>query len=415
MTYFLRIGQDDLDLIPAEYPRNLRMCACALLNFFRNCQHFEGWWPISLDKLRKHLLYQFGRDAISQAAEVLHKHGLVLRKHNRLNKRAWEYKFNVPKRPKPDTTGDSATVVERSATVAEDSTTVADYSTTIDIDRSGDRSKDHSLQERSESELINGEERTKPKPKLKVKSDVGINTPPPEKPKEELLQPEKDIHEGKCSEPPARDSEKYEAALRLLEDRIFLHWWEERVKKTEFGTTQLVMAPSAFVKQTIRNKPDAALDMFEAFQNEMSARVENVNLRQASGGIVSAEEQEAIATIAPYAHTQITTPALPAAPEAQPVSSAPEGGNADAYREYKPTQVEAAPMPSEVRSQLAKFKFGQKAQKPANQELEQLRKDLKHPLLQNKVIRTVFKSDCYEIEYDEQGNPVDVVEIPTRS
>lgn len=145
MAYFIAIRQEDLALIPPEYSRNLRMCAAALLNFFRNCQQFEGWWPISISKLHEKLLGQFGKDAIAQAGAVLDSLGLVKRQNNRLNHRAWEYKytgarvFKVQNSAAADVSG---TVTEVSGTVAEAAVTVADCS--ADIDHSLDNSSNYS-------------------------------------------------------------------------------------------------------------------------------------------------------------------------------------------------------------------------------------------------------------------------------
>jgi hypothetical protein len=192
--------------------------------------------------------------------------------------------------------------------------------------------------------------------------------------------------EGKCSAPPRPTSKKVKPpqpdidVKHLLEDMIFIMWWANRVKKTKFGAEELEMPPEAYVKARIRKHPAQALDMYEAFKQEMTLRVDNFQTRIAAGGVISPEEQEEIRAIAPYAATSSILSQLPPAPTEQrtlpavsddsaPAAddavqkpaeitepSAPSNENASAYKLHQPKQVEKAPPPPSYQGLLEKLK-----------------------------------------------------------
>jgi hypothetical protein len=214
---------------------------------------------------------------------------------------------------------------------------------------------------------------------------------------------------------PARDalSQRFDTrALHLLKQPIFLHWWANRVEKTKFGSQELEMPPMAYVKARIRKNPESALDMWEAFQDEMGHRVDNYQLRVENGCVISPEEQEAIATIAPYTPTPVI--ALSAAAEVPRLPSAPSGENAGAYRAYKPESVEVAPPPSSLSEELAKIKAKMSMPKTKPQatlsRLERLRRDLQDPIMRPEIVRIIQNSDELNLVFDENGNPIDVIE-----
>ena len=190
---------------------------------------------------------------------------------------------------------------------------------------------------------------------------------------------------------------------------MFVQWWVNRLLKTKFGTEELVLAPDAFVKASIRKNPQQALDMWESFKAEMSKRVENFKTRVEHGCQISPLEKEQIKAIAPYA-TVTESPLVQKAllPEA------PEGGeNADAYRLYKPAEIEVAPPPpgffQEAMAKLmAKMSMpqGEKVkEKPVLSELERLNIDIKEPILRPEVMRRVMGNDAYIVDFDEEGIP----------
>ena len=119
MSEFITIRQSNLELFPSDASRNTRLCAAALLEYFKyQFRQRKNWFTITIAELRERLLEQFGKDAISKACSLLDELGLVVRRHHRLNPRAWQYKYVAT---------NSATVVETSATVVETSPNIYIY------------------------------------------------------------------------------------------------------------------------------------------------------------------------------------------------------------------------------------------------------------------------------------------------
>lgn len=198
----------------------------------------------------------------------------------------------------------------------------------------------------------------------------------------------------------------------LLDEPVFVQWWVNRLLKTKFGTEELVLAPDAFVKASIRKNPEQALDMWHSFKVEMSQRVENYKTRVEHGCQISPLEVEQIKAIAPYA-TFIESPLVQKAllPEA------PEGcENAEAYRLYKPSEKEVAPPPpgffQEAMAKLMgkmSMPQGEKVkEKPVLSELERLNIDIKEPILRPEVMRRIMNNDSYIVDFDEEGIPYQV-------
>jgi hypothetical protein len=252
-------------------------------------------------------------------------------------------------------------------------------------------------------------------------------------------------HKEPCSAPPKpRKSKKINArqskicSAFLLDEPVFIQWWVNRLLKTKFGTEELVLTPQAFVRSSIRRRPEQALDMWDSFQSEMSHRVENYNTRVEHGCQISREEQEQIQAIAPYATPIERVAALPESrpeapaqlvatlPESQPLSPAqskastqieapPDAENPDAYQEWKSTQ-EFAPAPpgffqqmmTRIKGKMSMPKAEKVERRPAVSELERLNADILDPVLRPEVLRRVMASDAYVVDFDEQGVPYQV-------
>jgi hypothetical protein len=252
-------------------------------------------------------------------------------------------------------------------------------------------------------------------------------------------------HEEPFSAPPKpRKQKKFNArqskicSAFLLDEPVFIQWWVNRLLKTKFGAEELVLTPQAFVRSSIRKRPEQALDMWDSFQSEMSHRVENYNTRVEHGCQISREEQEQIQAIAPFATPIERVAALPESrpeapaqsvavlPESQPLSPAqpkasiqveapPDAENPDAYQEWKCTQ-EFAPAPEGFFQQMMTRITGKmsmpKAEKVQRRsvvsELERLNADILDPVLRPEVLRRVMASDCYVVDFDEQGVPYQV-------
>ena len=252
-------------------------------------------------------------------------------------------------------------------------------------------------------------------------------------------------YEEPCSVPPKpRKQKKFNArqskicSAFLLDEPVFIQWWVNRLLKTKFGTEELVLTPQAFVRSSIRRRPEQALDMWDSFQSEMSHRVENYNTRVEHGCQISREEQEQIQAIAPFATPTERVAALPesrleppaqsvaALPEFQPLSPAqpkastqieapPDAENPDAYQEWKSTQ-EFAPAPegffqqmmTRITGKMSMPKAEKVQRRPVVSELERLNADILDPVLRPEVLRRVMASDCYVVDFDEQGVPYQV-------
>jgi hypothetical protein len=258
-------------------------------------------------------------------------------------------------------------------------------------------------------------------------------------------QEQQTYHEEPCSAPPKpRKPKKFNArqskicSAFLLDEPVFIQWWVNRLLKTKFGAEELVLTPQAFVRSSIRKRPEQALDMWDSFQSEMSHRVENYNTRVEHGCQISREEQEQIQAIAPYATPIERVAALPesrpeapaqlvaALPESQPeapaqpeastqVEAPPGAENPDAYQEWKSNQ-EFAPAPegffqqmmTRITGKMSMPKAEKVERRPVVSQLERLNADILDPVLRPEVLRRVMASDSYVVDFDEQGVPYQV-------
>jgi hypothetical protein len=149
--------------------------------------------------------------------------------------------------------------------------------------------------------------------------------------------------------------------------------------------------------------------MWESFKAEMSRRVENFKTRVEHGCQISPLEKEQIKAIAPYA----TVTESPLVQQAL-LPEAPEGGeNADAYRLYKPAEIEVAPPPpgffqeamAKLMTKMSMPKGEKVKEEPILSELERLNIDIREPILRPEVMKRVMGNDAYIVDFDEEGIP----------
>jgi hypothetical protein len=408
---FSALRPEYLDLvnrISGDASRAVRYCAAKILNCFQRWkdwkvkEHRTPWTYLSLKKIHKELCSEHGIHTIRKAIAFLMKGGLVARRNNPGNgqDRTYQYQLllegsqNPPKRksaaetpmPSPFDPNEPGSDPNELWSVTGDT---HNRSESIDI-----RSTDTQESEKQKEEV-----------QEVVTSVVVDNT---------LLESDEDLWEEKTSQltpdegqfsAAPRDTKKvklsHKAVIKeLLSNRIFIFWWAKRVEKTKFGTEELIMTPDAFVKASIRKRPEQALDMFESFQDEMGRRVENFQIRKAHDCVITAGEEEQIQAIAPYAAPAISAPLLP--------TEAPESAeNPEAYKLYQPKQVEVAPPPagiSEMLKRTAAHMSMSKAPKvEVLSELDELNRWIADPLLRPEAVQRVMTSDLYTIDYDEEG------------
>lgn len=88
---YLRIYQDDLSQFPHSWGGKLRLCAGALVNYFRS-QASNRWHTITIAQLAN-ILMEFSHELVRVACQELTKLGIIDRQHHRLNPRAWQYRL----------------------------------------------------------------------------------------------------------------------------------------------------------------------------------------------------------------------------------------------------------------------------------------------------------------------------------
>jgi hypothetical protein len=140
----------------------------------------------------------------------------------------------------------------------------------------------------------------------------------------------------------------------------------------------------------------------------MSHRVDNFQLRAANDCQISADEQEQIKAIAPYATATISAPVLP--PTKDP--EAPDSENAESYKLWKPKQVEAAPPPAGILEKLkqatARMTMPKSKTVEPSSELDELNRWIADPLLRSEALNRVMTSNSYSVDFDEEGIPYQV-------
>lgn len=383
-----------INQIAQEADKKIRYCAAKLLDYFchwRNWklkEHRTGWIYQPLRRIYKDLLEEHSLHCIREAIALLMRAGLLERRNNPGNgqDRTYQYKLLLEQ---PETRTASPFVRSESPTFRSESPTfnVEQYHSFQSIESIPTHS------EKKESEEETGQEEEE----ICVLPDTTSLTSDEDLWEENTSH--KDLGEGKFSgAAPKRKKNPAEAIQEMLENHVFVQWWVSRVQKTKFSE-ELEMPPEAYVKARIRKQPEQALDMFGAFQNEISRRVDNFQLRLSHGCKISADEQEQIKAIAPGS-----------IPELPPVAP-PNASNAGAYQIYKPAQIEVAPPPRKNLLQEAIAKIGKPmplSQKRPAASLEQMNRDISDPILRDEVVRKVMQSDCYTIDFDEDGMPYQV-------
>ncbi|MGH2415909.1 MAG: hypothetical protein ACRDEA_19915, partial [Microcystaceae cyanobacterium] len=106
-------------------------------------------------------------------------------------------------------------------------------------------------------------------------------------------------------------------------------------------------------------------------------------------------------------------------PNSVPTDSSGMTENSNAYREWKAKPIEGEPVtPKQFRAKLSQL--SQQLSMPVQQEkpkvsetskLEELNLWLADPLLRKEVMPRVMKSDRYTLEFNEDGEPLRVVEV----
>jgi hypothetical protein len=407
-----------LDLVTRQtesIDKKVRYCAAKLIDYLRHWrnwklkEHRTEWIYLPLKRIYKDLLEEHSVHVIREAIAFLMKSGLLERRNNPGNgqDRTYQYKLLLEGSPKKHKSKPSAETPTASPFVRSESPEFRSESPRFNVD------KYHSFQS-IESISINTQESEEQKEasQEEVTSEIPDTT---------LLGSDEDLweekplqsipDEGHSSAP--RDVKKVKmspAAVikELLSYPAFICWWAERVKKTKFGTEELMMTPEAFVKASIRKRPEQALDMFGSFQDEMTHRVDNFQLRAANDCQISADEQEQIKAIAPYATATISAPILPQAKDPE----APDSENAESYKLWKPKQVEAAPPPAGILEKLkqatARMTMPKSKTVEASSELDELNRWIADPLLRSEALNRIMTSDLYSVDFDEEGIPYQV-------
>jgi hypothetical protein len=418
VSKFVILRKEDIDLVTrlAEDINNkVRFCAAKLLDCFRNWrnwklkEHRTEWIYLPLKRIHKNLLGEHSIHVIREAIAFLVEVGLLERRNNPGNgqDRTWQYRLLLEGSPKKHKSKPSAETPTASPFVRSESPEFRSESPRFNVD------KYHSFQS-IESISINTHESEEQKEASQEEVTSVI-------PDTTLLESDEDLWEEKPSQSipdegqfsAPRDVKKVKVSQAsimkdLLSNRVFQLWWANRVKQTKFGAEQLVLTPEAFVRASIRKNPEQALDMFESFQDEMSHRVDNFQLRATNACQISAEEQEQIKAIAPYATATISAPILPQAKDPE----APDSENAESYKLWKPKQVEAAPAPAGILEKLkqtaARFSMPKASKVEPSSELDELNRWIADPLLRSEALNRIMTSDSYSIDFDEEGIPYQV-------
>jgi hypothetical protein len=407
-----------LDLVTRQaesIDKKVRYCAAKLIDYLRHWrnwklkEHRTEWIYLPLKRIYKDLLEEHSVHVIREAIAFLMKSGLLERRNNPGNgqDRTYQYKLLLEGSPKKHKSKPSAETPTASPFVRSESPEFRSESPRFNVD------KYHSFQS-IESISINTQESEEQKEASQEEVTSVI-------PDTTLLESDEDLWEEKPSQSipdegqfsAPRDVKKVKVSQAsimkdLLSNRVFQLWWANRVKQTKFGAEQLVLTPEAFVRASIRKNPEQALDMFESFQDEMSHRVDNFQLRATNACQISAEEQEQIKAIAPYATATISAPILPQAKDPE----APDSENAESYKLWKPKQVEAAPAPAGILEKLkqtaARFSMPKASKVEPSSELDELNRWIADPLLRSEALNRIMTSDSYSIDFDEEGIPYQV-------
>ncbi len=408
------LREEYLDLVTRQaesIDKKVRFCAAKIIDYLHHWrswklkEHRTEWIYLPLKRIKKDLLGEHSVHVIREAIAFLMKSGLLDRRNNPGNgqDRTYQYKLLLEGSPRRHKSKSSAETPTTSPFVRSESPEFRSESPRFNVD------KYHSFQS-IDSKSINTQESEEQKEEVQevVASVVVDNT---------LLGSDEDLWEEKASQlipdegqfsAAPCDTKKvklsHKAVIKeLLSNRIFIFWWAKRVENSPFGTNQLVLTPEAYVKASIRKKPEQALDMFESFQGEMGKRVENFQIRKAHDCVITAGEEEQIQAIAPYAAPTISAPVLPPTKEPE----APDSENTEAYKLYQPKQVEAAPPPAGISEMLkqvtARLSMPKASSVEVSSELDELNRWIADPLLRPEAVQRVMASDLYTIEYNEEG------------
>lgn len=438
-----------MEFLAADVDIKIRLCAAMCLDYhfhwygWKIQVHRTPWVYLKLIDIWRDMMRLFSLHVIRAAHELLIRLGLLQRRNNPGNgqDKTYQYKLCV---------GNLQRAKERMQNRSQPDEKVAKHrkfcseSYTLSVEShtqlQSTAIRSNSLQEECDTNSCDNEEEIA----VDLSQDVECDNEATEQ--VELSQEQESSSESQFSAPPAAPSvappqrkpkklnsrQSKVCSAFLLDEPVFIQWWVNRLLKTKFGAEELVLTPQAFVRSNIRNNPEQALDMWDSFQSEMSQRVDNYNTRREHGCKISPEEHEQIQTIAPYATSAQKPAALPpsqppepetvdaqqpaALPSSEPQPSQPE--NADAYKPYKPSQEVTAPpkgliqeMMAQLKAKVSMSKAPKVEQKSVEAELDSLNADIKNPLLRSEVLQRVMNSDCYTVDFDEEGVPYQVRKV----
>jgi len=155
----------------------------------------------------------------------------------------------------------------------------------------------------------------------------------------------------------------------------------------------------------IRKHPEQALDMYAAFQEEMTHRVEVLNSRIEAGMKISDSEQQEMKAIPPYAQIQLLPQqsALTAATPAATASIPDQQPETLDYAEQEQNMRRLAQMTQTLKS-LPKMR---QRQLEATSPLAKMRTWVQsgEPALRQEALTWAYKRQDVEVVFDEEGTP----------
>ena len=236
----------------------------------------------------------------------------------------------------------------------------------------------------------------------------------------------KDHFKDRCS---AAAVENFSSAVaEMLSNRLFIQWWSNRVSKTKFGSEELEMPASAYVKARIRKNPVQAQDMYEEFREEIAHRVDVANTRVASGASLQADEVEKLQAIAHQSDIplQLSPPApLPALSPQQNTSApnstsataptAPTNQNKQAYQSFDSSALPEAAAPPANFGDMVRALIGKKSAPKQERSQQNTPFDHYRSLMQSGVksfraeaLQWAYSKEDVTVIHDDYGEPCDL-------
>ena len=249
---YLRIYEDDLAQLPQEWGGKLRLCAGALVNYFRS--QANRWHTITIAELTK-ILMEFSHELVRVACRELTKLGIIDRQHHRLNPRAWQYRL----------VRDND--IEEPVTTCRESES-APVTTCRESERAGVR-------------ISEGKENLGSAPVTTCRESERAGAGIPEG--KENLGSAPVITSRSKRKIESVDRERYEWEIAVGEPfPAFLQW---RAKDYEKQSGSLGSAPEANAESEFYNNPQRASRLYQQFLRRAQAVIENEKQQLAAGNI----------------------------------------------------------------------------------------------------------------------------------